>query len=102
MQKKGPSLSKFNAALLQNNEYVEMLRGKFTYWNTKYNNNHDKNTKWDLVKSLIHIETKKIKKITKQNKDLENELYEQLQHVMVNLDEHQIESLLSEYKVIIN
>ena len=38
----------------------------------------------------------------KQNKDLENELYERLQHVMVNLDEHQTESLLSEYKNIHN
>ena len=80
-----------------------MLREKFTYWNTKYNNIHDKNTKWDIVKSLIRIETKKFgKKIVKQNKDLENELYERLQHVMVNLDEHQTESLLSEYKNIHN
>ena len=63
-----------------------MLREKFTYWNTKYNNIHDKNTKWDIVKSLIRTETKKFgKKIAKQNKDLENELYERLQHVMVNL-----------------
>ena len=38
----------------------------------------------------------------KQNKDLENELYERLQHLMVNLDEHQTESLLLEYKNIHN
>ena len=85
--KKGPGLWKFNADLLQNNEYVELLREKFTFCKTKYNNIHDKNTKWDMVKSLIRIETKKFgKKIAKQNKDLENELYERLQHVMVNLD----------------
>ena len=80
-----------------------MLREKFTYRNTKYNNIHDKNTKWDIVKLLICIETKTFgKKIAKQNKDLENELYERLQHVMVNLDEHQTERLLSEYKNIHN
>ena len=71
-----------------------MLKEKFLYWNAKYKDIYVKNTKWDIIKSLIRIETKKFsKKIAKQNKDLENELYEYLQCVMVNLDEHQSESL---------
>ena len=43
--KKGPGLWKFNAALLQNNDYVEMLRDKLNYWNHKYKDMYDKNTK---------------------------------------------------------
>ena len=68
MQKKGPGLWKFNAALLQNNDYVEMLRDKFNYWTNKYKDMYDKNIKWDIIKSLICTETKKFsKKIVKQN-----------------------------------
>ena len=33
-----------------------MLREKCTYWNTKYNNIHDKNTKWDIVRSYLNKE----------------------------------------------
>ena len=80
-----------------------MLRDKFNYWNHKYKDMYDKNTKWDIIKSLIRIETKKFsKKLAKQNKDLENELYERLQRLIVTLDEHQTESLLLEYKNIHN
>ena len=102
-KKKGPGLWKFNAALLQNNEYVEMLKNKLTFWNSKYKDITNENTKWDLIKSLIRIESKNFsKKLAKKKKDYENELYEQLQRVTMKLDEHQTESLLVEYKTIQN
>ena len=101
--KKGPGLWKFNSSLLQNDDYVQMMTVKFTYWDKEYSNMQNKNLKWDIIKSLIRIETKKFsKKLARQNKDAESELYERLQHIMVKLDVHQTESLLTEYQTIQN
>ena len=80
-----------------------MLKNKLTFWNSKYKDITNENTKWDLIKSLIRIESKNFsKKLAKKKKDYENELYEQLQRVTMKLDEHQTESLLVEYKTIQN
>ncbi len=71
-KRRGPGTWKFNAALLQDLEYVQSLNELIIELSNKYENLEDKNLKWDTIKCEIRGFTVRYSKI-KRRKSREKE-----------------------------
>ena len=56
-KQRGPGFWKFNASLLSDNKYVELLKENISQSKIDYCNIEDKSLKWDLIKMEIRAFT---------------------------------------------
>jgi len=53
----GPSFWKFNASLLDDNDYVALINDNYQVWVEEFRDIHDPRLLWDLLKYKIRQET---------------------------------------------
>ena len=77
--KRGPGLWKFNNALLEDEEYINLIRENYAYISEKYSGQEDERIKWELVKMelrglTISFAKNKAKNLRQNEMDLQKRL----------------------------
>ena len=100
--RRGPGLWKFNNSLLDDEEYVNLIRGSYSSISEKYAGQEDKRLKWELVKLelrglTIPYAKNKAKNLRKKEKDLQTRLSNLDQLISNSVDSAQVNYLEVEY-----
>ena len=77
--KRGPGLWKFNNALLEDEEYINLIRENYAYISERYSGQEDERIKWELVKMelrglTISFAKNKAKNLRQNEMDLQKRL----------------------------
>ena len=96
--RRGPGLWKFNNSLLDDEEYVNLIRGSYSSISEKYAGQEDKRLKWELVKLelrglTIPYAKNKAKNLRKKEKDLQTRLSNLDQLISNSVDSAQVNYL---------
>ena len=102
-RKRGPGLWKFNNALLEDEEYVNLIRENYAYISEKYSGQEDKRFKWQLVKMelrglTISFAKNKAKTLRQHEMDLQKRLSDlDLAISLSGVNSAQVDNLKAEY-----
>ena len=96
--RRGPGLWKFNNSLLDDEEYVNLIRGSYSSISGEYAGQEDKRLKWELVKLelrglTIPYAKNKAKNLRKKEKDLQTRLSNLDQLISNSVDSAQVNYL---------
>ena len=83
--RRGPGLWKFNNSLLDDEEYVNLIRGSYSSISEKYAGQEDKRLKWELVK--LELRGLTIPYAKNKAKNLRKKVEKDLQTRLSNLDQ---------------
>ena len=87
-QRRGPGFWKFNSSLIEDDNYVNVLRKNIDLFKAKYENVEDKGLKWDLIKMEIRGFTVKYAKTkAKRRKNEELTLQNKINELQLSLEE---------------